>query len=67
MSIKNQTVCITGAGSGIGRAISIEMNKVGYNVACADKNFESAQETVSLLNSQFSKSISLKVDVRNID
>jgi len=67
MSINNQTVCITGAGSGIGRAISIEMNKEGYNVACADKNFESAKETVSLLNNQFNKSISLKVDVRNID
>ena len=35
---QNKTVCITGAGGGIGRAIAIEMNNAGYNVACADIN-----------------------------
>ena len=44
----NKTVCITGAGGGIGRAIAIEMNKEGYNVACADINLEGLNQTIQL-------------------
>ncbi|MDB9915242.1 SDR family oxidoreductase [Alphaproteobacteria bacterium] len=67
MISKDKVVCITGAGNGIGRAIAIEMNKCGFNVACADIDFEAAQKTVSLLNCDISKSIPIRIDVRNLD
>jgi NAD(P)-dependent dehydrogenase (short-subunit alcohol dehydrogenase family) len=40
---------VTGAGSGIGRAIAVRFAQEGARVACADLNLESAQETVGLL------------------
>ena len=41
-----KNVCITGAGNGIGQAIAIAMSKEGYNVICADIDFEEAEKTV---------------------
>ncbi len=61
---QNKTVCITGAGGGIGRSIAIEMNKAGYNVACADINLDGLNETLKLLNK---KAIALKTDVTNLE
>ena len=46
---QNKTVCITGAGGGIGRAIAIEMNIAGYNVACADINLDGLNQTLELI------------------
>ena len=65
---KNQdkTVCITGAGGGIGRAIAIEMNKEGYNVACADINLDGLNQTIQLLSNNRSQAIALKTDVSNV-
>ena len=62
----NKTVCITGAGGGIGRAIAIEMNKEGYNVACADINLEGLNQTIQLLTNEKSQAIALKTDVTNV-
>ena len=62
----NKTVCITGAGGGIGRAIAIEMNKEGYNVACADINLEGLNQTIQLLSNEKSQAIALKTDVTNV-
>jgi len=64
--IQNKTVCITGAGGGIGRAIAIEMNKEGYNVACADINLDGLNQTIQLLSNNRSQAIALKTDVSNV-
>ena len=61
---QNKTVCITGAGGGIGRSIAIEMNKAVYNVACADINLDGLNETLKLLNKN---AIALKTDVTNLE
>jgi meso-butanediol dehydrogenase/(S,S)-butanediol dehydrogenase/diacetyl reductase len=42
-----QTVVVTGAGSGIGRAISRELAELGWRVIVTDMNPDAAQETVS--------------------
>ena len=63
---QNKTVCITGAGGGIGRAIAIEMNIAGYNVACADINLNGLNKTLELLNNNDCKSIALRTDITNV-
>ena len=42
-------VCVTGAGNGIGRSIAIALYNEGYNVACADKDSKSLDETLNLM------------------
>jgi meso-butanediol dehydrogenase / (S,S)-butanediol dehydrogenase / diacetyl reductase len=44
-----ETVVVTGSGSGIGRAISIELAGLGWHVMCTDIDVRAAEETVSLL------------------
>jgi NAD(P)-dependent dehydrogenase (short-subunit alcohol dehydrogenase family) len=46
---KNKVVAITGAASGIGRALAIELAGRGARLALADMNRGALQETVSLL------------------
>lgn len=45
-----QTVVVTGAGSGIGRAISLELASVGWKVIVTDMNLDAAKGTVALLD-----------------
>lgn len=61
-----KNVCITGAGNGIGKAIAIAMSKEGYNVICADINFEEAKKTVEIISSNNGSGLALKTDVTNI-
>lgn len=44
-----QTVVVTGAGSGIGRAISVELASLGWRVIVTDMNLDAAKGTVALL------------------
>jgi len=43
------TVVVTGAGSGIGRAISAELATLGWRVIATDLSISAAEETVSML------------------
>ncbi len=63
---KNKTVCITGAGNGIGRAISIAMGNEGYNVVCADINSDHANETLNIIKKNDGLGIVIKTDVTNL-
>ena len=45
---------ISGAGSGIGRALSIELADMGCNLALVDWNKESLEETKQLLRKKMS-------------
>lgn len=51
---------VTGAGSGIGRAIALRFAQEGARVACADLNLESAQETARMLETP---GLAMRVDV----
>lgn len=51
---------VTGAGSGIGRALCVELSRRGAVVAATDLNLESAKETVGMLKGQ---GLALKLDV----
>ena len=43
-SIENHLILVTGAASGIGRQIAIDLSSRGANVAACDKNLEALQE-----------------------
>ncbi|ARU54333.1 MAG: SDR family oxidoreductase [Pseudomonadales bacterium] len=48
-SLANKVVALTGAGSGIGRALAIELARKGSHLALADVNADGLQETVEAL------------------
>ena len=62
---KNKTACVTGAGNGIGRAISIAMGNEGYNIVCADINSDHANETLDIIKKNNGLGIVIKTDVTN--
>ena len=62
---QNKTACITGAGNGIGRAISIAMGNEGYNIVCADINSDHANETLDIIKKNNGLGIVIKTDVTN--
>ena len=53
---------ISGAGSGIGRALSIELSDAGCNLALVDWNKESLEETKQLLRKK-----NVAVSTHNLD
>lgn len=50
MMRNDQTVVITGAGSGLGRGLCRELARVGHKILATDKNLDTAQETISMLD-----------------
>jgi NAD(P)-dependent dehydrogenase (short-subunit alcohol dehydrogenase family) len=62
--LKNKVVVITGAGSGIGRALAVDAVARGAHVALADVNEASLRETASLVQGR-TRVTSHRVDVRN--
>ena len=52
-SLRNEHVFLTGAGSGIGRYMAIQLAKMGAKLSISDVNMEGLEET-----SKFNKQIS---------
>lgn len=62
-----QRVLITGAGSGLGRALAFRYAEAGWRVACADIRIDRAKETVALITGFGIGAMALQVDVGNND
>ncbi|MBU1169950.1 MAG: SDR family oxidoreductase [Proteobacteria bacterium] len=60
-------IMITGAGSGLGRAISLEFAKLGWNICVSDINLERADETLSMIKKEGGKGFSYLCDVTKPD
>lgn len=62
-SFENKVAAITGAGSGIGRALALELGRNNCNLALSDINEEGLRETVNLAQDLGVHVTSRKVDV----
>jgi NAD(P)-dependent dehydrogenase (short-subunit alcohol dehydrogenase family) len=65
LSLEGKVAMVTGAASGIGRAIAIRLAEMGAAVAVLDVNEEAGLETVANVTAKKGRGIFLKCDVRN--
>ncbi|OGF54942.1 MAG: hypothetical protein A2Z21_08875 [Candidatus Fraserbacteria bacterium RBG_16_55_9] len=65
MDLKGKTVLVTGAGSGIGRAIALRLAGNGASVVVNDISQERADETVTQMSNLSGKGIALIADIGN--
>ena len=63
MELNNKTVIVTGAGSGIGRVIALELAGRGANVVCAARREHNIKETVSLIEAQGGSALAVATDI----
>jgi len=63
MRLKDKIAIITGAGSGIGRAIALAFSKEGAKIVVADWSEQSGKETVEQIEKQEGEAIFVKTDV----
>ncbi len=63
MEIQNATLLLTGAGSGVGRAIALEFARHGANVVCVGRRKERLDETVALIQKEGGTGLALAADV----
>lgn len=63
--LQGQRVLITGAGSGLGRALAHCFADAGWRVACSDLRLEAAQQTADDLAAAGGTALALALDVRS--
>ena len=61
--LENKTAIVTGAGSGIGRAMAMRFAKEGSNVVIPDLNLDAAKETAKLVVAQGQQALPIEMDV----
>jgi NAD(P)-dependent dehydrogenase (short-subunit alcohol dehydrogenase family) len=66
-SLNGRNAVVTGAGTGINRAISLAFAQAGAHVACIDLDEKAAEETASLILSRGQQAVAVRCDVSNED
>ena len=61
--LNNRVAVVTGAASGIGRAIALLFAQNGAQVACCDLNPEGSEEVATQIKAAGGKSLAIKVDI----
>jgi NAD(P)-dependent dehydrogenase (short-subunit alcohol dehydrogenase family) len=67
MTGRNKIALVTGAGSGIGRAVSLAFEAAGYSVALAGRRPHELEKTASLAETQAGKMLAIPTDVSDAD
>jgi acetoin reductase-like protein len=65
MKLEGKVAAVTGAGSGMGRAIAVGYAREGAKIVVADLNVEAAQETVRQITEQGGEAVAVQTDVRD--
>jgi 3-hydroxybutyrate dehydrogenase len=65
-SAKKRVAIVTGAGSGIGKAIAAAFAQEGCRLVIADLNLESAQKTAAEIQAQGGEALAVQVDVSDL-
>jgi NAD(P)-dependent dehydrogenase (short-subunit alcohol dehydrogenase family) len=63
MISKNKSACVTGAGSGIGRAIALRLAREGVGVTVLDRDKHGGEETVRLIEKEGGRGLFVQADV----
>src|SRR3954468_12613889 len=63
MPLDGRTAIVTGAGSGIARAIALQLAREGADVAVADLNADAAAATAAQVGALGNRSLAIAVDV----
>src|SRR5690349_16933714 len=63
--LSDRVAAVTGAGSGLGRAMSLGLAKAGARVAVSDINLLSAQATVDLIQAAGGQASAFRCDTRS--
>lgn len=63
MKLDGRVAIVTGAGSGIGRAIAFALSKEGAKVVVADMNLDAAEETMKEISETKNNSFAITTDV----
>ena len=66
-NLRGKVALITGAGQGIGEAITIELAACGAEVAVVDINISQAEKVAKKIESSDGKAFSLKADVSLVE
>ena len=67
MKLREKVALITGAGSGFGRVIALQMAKEGANIAVNDINPQGIEETIAAVKDVGSEALGLQGDVGDLD
>ena len=63
--MQNKIAVVTGAGSGIGRAVAVMFAKEGARVVCANRSESDGNETLAMIKNAGGEGVYVKTDVRD--
>ena len=63
IDLTGKNAIVTGAGTGIGRGIALELARHGANVMVCDRNMDGANETVRMIAEIGTRGYAFKMDV----
>jgi len=66
MNLKKKVVIVTGAGSGVGRALALEFGRNGARVVAAARRQDQIQETVAAIEAEGGTAMAIRTDVTDI-
>lgn len=64
--LRNKVVIVTGGGTGIGHATSLEFARDGAKVVCCGRRIQPINETVKLIQKEEGQGLAIQTDITNV-